>query len=269
MSIIRVHRKERDFFTVKREVLENTNLSFKAKGLWAYAMSRKDDWNFHVAHLVQVSKEKHTAIYSAIKELIDAGYCLKEKKKKADGTWEAVDYVVFETLEDAEEFKKSLPLSGFPQVENPRVENPPLVKNDNSEEGSTVKKRENARAKETASPENKEVERAPHVFTTEEEHAKLLHQFNEDRLIRLYNRLSLWKQDTPRHKWKKNDYRSILRWVAKAEEESKTGNDSWKNKNMLNTSQDCKRTFSVSDMRDPNSQTFVSLQKTLDELGIG
>jgi len=110
MTIIRVHRKEKDFFVAKNEAMNSTKLSFKAKGLWAYAMSRPDDWTFSVAHLVKVSKDKEKAIYSALRELITAGYAHREQKQGEDGRWNSTDYIIFETLNDAEEFKKCLPL---------------------------------------------------------------------------------------------------------------------------------------------------------------
>lgn len=127
MSIVRVQRKVRDFFVAKNEIMNNPELSFKAKGLWAYAMSRPDDWQFSIEHLVTVSKESRTAIYSAIKELIESGYCIKDQKKTSEGKWGSMDYVIFETLKDSEDFKKSLPHSGFPQADFPLPENQPLL----------------------------------------------------------------------------------------------------------------------------------------------
>jgi len=63
-------------------------------------------------------------------------------------------------------------------------------------------------------------ERAKHVKTTEEEHAKLVAKFGLEKTERCYQRISEWKEDTPKTKWKKSDYRSILRWVADAEREA-------------------------------------------------
>ena len=73
MSIIRV-KHDKNYVCIHKGALEDPNLSFKAKGLWAYCMSRPDDWEFHVSHLASVSKEKECAIYSALKELKREGY---------------------------------------------------------------------------------------------------------------------------------------------------------------------------------------------------
>ena len=90
-------------------------------------MSRPDDWQFIIEHLVKVSKEKKTAIYAAIKELIEAGYCIREQAQDKKGRWKGLDYIVFETLDDAIEFKKSLPHSGFPLADYPLADNQPLL----------------------------------------------------------------------------------------------------------------------------------------------
>lgn len=66
----------------------------------------------------------------------------------------------------------------------------------------------------------KEIIRKQNVKTTETDHQKLIEKFGEEFTNACYERLSLWKLDTPKAKWKKSDYRSILRWVAEAERES-------------------------------------------------
>ena len=119
MSVIRI-KHQKDYVVIHKEALENPKLSFKAKGLWAYCMSRPDDWKFHVNHLASVSKDGEDAIYSAIKELIDEGYC--EKKQGHNGRFETVEYVIYEvpikinfTLREKQHAEKQLP------------ENPPLL----------------------------------------------------------------------------------------------------------------------------------------------
>lgn len=72
--------------------------------------------------------------------------------------------------------------------------------------------------------QEKEIERMENVSTTEEEHNLLVKEHGLETTKNFYKRLSLWKKDTPRKRWKKNDYRSILRWVIDAEKES----ESWK-----------------------------------------
>lgn len=72
--------------------------------------------------------------------------------------------------------------------------------------------------------------RAPHVFVSDSEDQKLIDDFGKEMVERAYTKLSEWKSDTPKSKWKKNDHLAIRRWVIdalkeqdiKAEKASKT-----------------------------------------------
>ena len=82
-------------------------------------------------------------------------------------------------------------------------------------------------------PPRAQVERAPHVTTSEDEHRKLGEEFTEPIRDEAYQVLSEWKEDTPKVKWKKSDYRSIRRWVVDSIKEKKTKNGkSRANKNL-------------------------------------
>lgn len=70
------------------------------------------------------------------------------------------------------------------------------------------------------------VKRCEHVSTSDAEHAKLVEAHGEEFVRRCYLRLSEWKMDTPKSKWKKSDYRSILRWVVDAIREADKRKDS-------------------------------------------
>jgi len=73
-----------------------------------------------------------------------------------------------------------------------------------------------------AKPKRKRSEkviRAPHVKTTDLEHARLVCDFGSERVRQAYDHLSQWKEDTPASKWKKDDNRTLRRWVFKALDE--------------------------------------------------
>jgi hypothetical protein len=65
------------------------------------------------------------------------------------------------------------------------------------------------------------VEREPDVYTTDAEHEKLAETRSPEERDEAYRVLSEWKDDTPKSKWKKSDYRSINRWVFDAIKEKK------------------------------------------------
>lgn len=72
----------------------------------------------------------------------------------------------------------------------------------------------------SSSNENK-IERLPLVFTSEVDHQKLIDKYGAEITQQCYQKLSEWKLDTPKSKWKKDDYRSILRWVFESLKEEK------------------------------------------------
>lgn len=65
---------------IKNEVLTDTKISLKAKGLFAYLYSKPDDWDFSGDRMAKENMEGRKAIYSALKELEDEGYLNREKK---------------------------------------------------------------------------------------------------------------------------------------------------------------------------------------------
>lgn len=82
---------------------------------------------------------------------------------------------------------------------------------------------ENGLERPSASLQRREpkIARAKHVSTTESEHERLVGDLgSESKVQACYERLSEWKQDTPRSKWKKDDNRSIRRWVIDALKET-------------------------------------------------
>ncbi len=106
MSIIRTsHNRENPYVMLNKSALEDPFLSWAAKGLWAYLMSRSDDWNVSVTHLSSIYSEKgggERAIYSLLNELIEIGYCERIKVHGGKGQFQKTEYVI-------KEFKKCLP----------------------------------------------------------------------------------------------------------------------------------------------------------------
>ena len=65
-----------------RVVLQNKQLSFGARGLWAYMRSMPDTWRWNEKHLVDSSPEGRDALRAKLKELVDAGLLTKERESK-------------------------------------------------------------------------------------------------------------------------------------------------------------------------------------------
>lgn len=97
-NIIRTNKRESEkpFVMIERSIFENTELSWRAKGLLGYLLSRPDDWSVCVADLINRSTDGRDSCYAALKELGDAGYIAKSARPKLAGRFGGFEYVVFE-----------------------------------------------------------------------------------------------------------------------------------------------------------------------------
>jgi hypothetical protein len=71
------------FTQVPNGLLYDPNISFKAKGIWAYMSAKPEGWNFSADRIADETKEERKAILAGLKELSEAGYITA--KKKGDG----------------------------------------------------------------------------------------------------------------------------------------------------------------------------------------
>ena len=118
MAIIRKKQKER-FSIVDNKVIEDKRLSFKARGLLIYMLSKPDDWKFYTEELAKRSnKDGISAIKSALNEIESAGYLTRKQEHKKNGQFTSQDWILTDT--------STIP----PQVEKPLADNQPLPNTD-------------------------------------------------------------------------------------------------------------------------------------------
>ena len=145
-EIIRIERRRNNFVMIDKGFAENPNLSYKAKGIMVYLLSKPDDWKVIVKDLVNHGKDGKTAVYSGLKELSEQGYYRKVPVKDKRGRithWEGTvsELPIFLKNEENEappandekdsESKNVIdkgfsPLPGFPEMDNPDMEKPYL-----------------------------------------------------------------------------------------------------------------------------------------------
>ena len=95
MAIFRVE-KNRNYVTMSNYHLRDKNLSLKAKGLLSQILSLPPDWDYSLAGLASINKEKIDAIRTAIQELERFGYLKRERIRFADGRLGGAEYIVYE-----------------------------------------------------------------------------------------------------------------------------------------------------------------------------
>lgn len=86
MTIIRTPRPDR-YAIVPMPAVENRNLSWKARGLLAYLLSRPDNWRTSSQHLAQIGPDGRDAVRTGLDELVQAGYLIRHRRQDAGGRW--------------------------------------------------------------------------------------------------------------------------------------------------------------------------------------
>ena len=77
--------KESKYVTLHNEFLEIETLSFTAKGLLAYIISKPDDWIIRKTDLAKKSSGGKTQVDSALLELMAHGFMNWYPKRNEDG----------------------------------------------------------------------------------------------------------------------------------------------------------------------------------------
>lgn len=93
--IVRAARPHLNYSVVHNEIIEDKTVSFKARGLLIYLLSKPDHWRTTMAHLASVSPEGIHAVRTGMTELQRAGYIKRIKKQNASGQW-STHTVVFD-----------------------------------------------------------------------------------------------------------------------------------------------------------------------------
>jgi len=112
MAIIRVP-KVTNYTVMSNHHLTDRDLSFKAKGLMSYMLSRPDDWDFTIAGLSRLNKDGRDAIGRIIQELESHGYLERVRRRQSKGTFGTMEYILHEQ-----------PMPGNPALDKPALENP-------------------------------------------------------------------------------------------------------------------------------------------------
>ena len=115
-EVIRVQKRPNNFVMMDKSFLEDTRLSYKAKGILAYLLSKPDNWKVIVGNLVNYSTDGKASVYAGLKELKECGYYEKVPVRNEQGTritrWESTVYEIPLSL-----------LTDFQEIENLEIGN--------------------------------------------------------------------------------------------------------------------------------------------------
>jgi len=122
-----IKNKDNPYVMIDRRPIENPVLTYKAKGILTYLMSRPDGWEVNITDLLNHGREKAAAIRTGLKELRAAGHMEYERQRENGRItgWlikvYELPYPKFASEETPEEAE--LLDSDFQQVENQQIEN--------------------------------------------------------------------------------------------------------------------------------------------------
>jgi len=106
--IIRSENKDR-FTVISNELLNDNRISDKALGTLVRLLSKPDNWNLNINHLVKTGKQGRTAVRSSITELEKAGYIHRTVVRNQAGRITGTEYLVYELATPMEEALKDHP----------------------------------------------------------------------------------------------------------------------------------------------------------------
>lgn len=95
-SMFRTQKNAENPFTmVDNRMVNDDRLSFGAKGVLLYLLSKKDDWTPILVDIEKHNSRKEHYVRSAVKELIDYGY-IERKRIREKGKFIGTQYTVYE-----------------------------------------------------------------------------------------------------------------------------------------------------------------------------
>lgn len=106
------------------ELIWDTRLSCKAKGVMLMMFSVHPGWDYSVAGMAKACGMGKDAMRSALKEMEDAGYLERRQMHSPDGTFAGSEYVIRDHSEPLTENPTTAPLADYPSSGNPSSENP-------------------------------------------------------------------------------------------------------------------------------------------------
>lgn len=122
---------DRGFTVIDNLVLNDTSLSWKAKGLFCYLWSQADEWNFYVKEVAKHSKGGRDQVTTGLEELENAGYLLRNRQRNELGQlknnkWLLSDHPKekWKNITNKRTNKKKAPMTDFPAQDNPVQGNP-------------------------------------------------------------------------------------------------------------------------------------------------
>ena len=120
--MVKVVKKYNENYTmISNRIINDSYLSWKAKGIFLHLWSRPDNWDFYETEVMKHATDGRSSLRSGLKELEDRGYITRKRMRNergqvAESHWELNDEPMFEK----------------PTLDNPTLENQTLLSTNNT-----------------------------------------------------------------------------------------------------------------------------------------
>lgn len=214
-------RHRNPFTAIPNELLNCHTLSFKAKGIYSYLMSKPDGWVFYNDAILKETKDGLSSFQSGIKELVASGWLRKNQIVLENGQFGGIDYEL-ETSQPLakntstvthkkDEIIKDLPSTDFPSTEN----RPTYKERLNKEKNNTLKSiTKNSQENKNIFKQIVGLEDINHVYITADQYNKLVTRYSKDIVNQKIRALEDWQLNKPKKQKKTDHYSALNNWCG-------------------------------------------------------
>lgn len=143
------------YFATARRAAQDMSLTYEARGMLWYLLSKPDNWETRIGDLMQDYARKDKT-YNILRELREHGYITRPRSRNAGGSWVWGDYRVHESpVPENERTLYNRPVPAIPDTVNPVPESPDTALPDTANPDINTNKRV-LKKKDSKKKENKE-----------------------------------------------------------------------------------------------------------------
>lgn len=91
--IIRSKKPTEAFTVISNSIIGDHSLSWKARGLLIFLLSKPDHWTTSAAHLTNMGPDGRDSVRTGLQELEARGYLVRARRQDSRGRWSTVTWV--------------------------------------------------------------------------------------------------------------------------------------------------------------------------------
>ena len=214
-EVIRVQKLPSNFVMLDKGFLENPELSWKAKGILAYLLSKPDNWKVIVKDLVNHATDGKSAVYSGLNELKGMGHYQKNPVRDNDGKrishWEGT---ISEVPMDSLVNTPSSLLPNFQEIDNQDIDNQYIEnreRSNNDLKDIDLNNNEGSVGETPPAPAGSSHGEFSRVWLESAQYNALLDEYGSDTTTAYIERVDRHKASTGKRY--KSDYATIKKWI--------------------------------------------------------